>query len=71
MGREAPEQQRAIATDDQREVLVLEDRRDRFSNTGDEGTEAIRIDDVGPRITCRRRVGQRDVPVVVYLRVAA
>ena len=66
---EAPEHQGAIAADDQREVPVIEDRRDRISNTGDERIEAARIDDVGPRITCRRRVGQRDVPVVVYLRV--
>jgi hypothetical protein len=67
--REAPEQQGAIAADDQREVPVMEDRRDRISNTGDERIEAVRIDDVGPRFTCRRRIGQRDVPVVVYLRV--
>jgi hypothetical protein len=67
--REAPEQQRAIAPDDQREVPVIEDRRDRISNTGDERIQTVRIDDVGSRITRRRRVGQRDVPVVVYLRV--
>ena len=52
-GGEAPQQQGAIATDDQREVPVIEDRRDRISNAGDERIEAVRIDDVGPRVTRR------------------
>lgn len=60
--REAPEEQGAIAPDDQREVPVMEDRRDRFSNTGDERIEAVRIDDVGSRITRRRRVGNVTSP---------
>jgi len=50
-------------------VPIVQDRGDRISNTGDERIEAVRIDDVGPRLARRRRVGQRDVPVVVYLRM--
>ena len=50
---ETPQQQGAIATDDQREMAVLQERRDRISNTGDERTEAVRIDDVRPRVARR------------------
>jgi hypothetical protein len=50
---EAPEQQGAIAADDHREVPVVEDRRDRVTNTGDERIDAARIDDMGPRCTRR------------------
>ena len=32
---------------------MIEDRRDRISNAGDERIEAVRIDDVGPRVTRR------------------
>jgi len=52
-GVETPQQQGAIATDDQREMAALQDRRDRVSNTGDERTEAVRIDDVRPRVARR------------------
>ena len=52
-GGETPQQQGAIATDDQREMPVLQDRRDRISNTDDERSQAVRIDDVGPRVAHR------------------
>jgi hypothetical protein len=35
-GGETPEQQGAVATDDQPETPVVQDRRDRISNMGDE-----------------------------------
>ena len=50
---QTPQEQGAIATDDQREMAVLQERRDRVSNAGDERAEALRIDDVGPRVARR------------------
>jgi hypothetical protein len=67
-GREAPQQEGTIPADDQREVPVVEDQRDRIPDAGHHLAESLRIDDVGFGVAFRRRAGQRDVPVVVHVR---
>jgi hypothetical protein len=52
--REAPQQEGTIPADDQREVPVVEDQRDRVPDAGHHLAESLRIDDVGFGVAFRR-----------------
>ena len=68
-GRETSQQQGTVAADDQREMPVVDDRRDRVPDPCHQQAESPRIDDVDVGVTFRRRGGQCDLPVVVHVRV--
>ena len=64
-GREATEQQGAVAPDDEWEVFVREDRCHRIPDARHHRCQATRIDEQRPGVALRRRIRERDVSVVV------